>query len=146
MDPNYFPAIYTITNVWKTFGWDSILYMSAMSSIDMNLYEAAKLDGANRVQQMWNITLPSIKPTIMLLLIFAIGSVLSTNTDLVLLLYNPAVYETADVMATYVYRDSLLGGRFSFGTAVGLFTSVLNFTLVFIANFISRKVADYSLW
>ena len=82
----------------------------------------------------------------MLLLIFAIGSVLSTNTDLVLLLYNPAVYETADVMATYVYRDSLLGGRFSFGTAVGLFTSVLNFTLVFIANFISRKVADYSLW
>ena len=146
MDPKCFPAIYTITNVWKTFGWDSILYMSAMSSIDMNLYEAAKLDGANRLQQIWNITLPSIKPTIMLLLIFAIGGVLGTNTDLILLLYNPAVYETADVMATYVYRDSLLGGRFSFGTAVGLFTSALNFTLVFIANFISRKVADYSIW
>ena len=145
MDPKCFPAIYTITNVWKTFGWDSILYMSAMSSIDMNLYEAAKLDGANRLQQIWNITLPSIKPTIMLLLIFAIGGVLGTNTDLILLLYNPAVYETADVMATYVYRDSLLGGRFSFGTAVGLFTSALNFTLVFIANFISRKVADYSI-
>ncbi|MFQ9798021.1 MAG: ABC transporter permease subunit [Clostridia bacterium] len=74
MDPNCFPAIYTITNVWKTFGWDSILYMSAMSSIDMNLYEAAKLDGANRVQQMWNITLPSIKPTIMLLLILPLAA------------------------------------------------------------------------
>lgn len=146
MDPKAFPVIYTVTNVWKSFGWDSILYLSAMSSIDMNLYEAAKMDGANRAQQMWYITIPSIKPTIMLLLIFAIGGMLGTNTDLILLLYNPATYETADVIGTYVYRDSLLGGRFSFGTAVGLFTSVLNFTLVFIANKVSAKVADYSLW
>lgn len=146
MDPKAFPVIYTITNVWKSFGWDSILYLSAMSSIDMNLYEAAKMDGANRAQQMWYITLPSIKPTIMLLLIFAVGGMLGTNTDLILLLYNPATYETADVIGTYVYRDSLLGGRFSFGTAVGLFTSVLNFTLVFVANKVSAKVADYSLW
>ena len=146
MDPKAFPVIYTITNVWKSFGWDSILYLSAMSSIDVNLYEAARLDGANRGQQMWHITLPAIKPTIMLLLIFAIGGVLGTNTDLILLLYNPATYDTADVIGTYVYRDSLLGGRFSFGTAVSLFTSVLNFTLVFIANTVSRKVAEYSLW
>lgn len=146
MDPKAFPIIYTITTVWKNFGWDSILYLSAMSSIDMNLYEAARMDGANRAQQMWYITLPSIKPTIMLLLIFAIGGMLGTNTDLILLLYNPATYETADVIGTYVYRDSLLGGRFSFGTAVGLFTSVLNFSLIFIANKISAKVADYSLW
>ena len=146
MDPKAFPVIYTVTNVWKSFGWDSILYLSAMSSIDMNLYEAARMDGANRAQQMWYITLPSIKPTIMLLLIFAIGGMLGTNTDLILLLYNPATYETADVIGTYVYRDSLLGGRFSFGTAVGLFTSMLNFMLVFIANKVSAKVADYSLW
>ena len=146
MDPKAFPIIYTITTVWKNFGWDSILYLSAMSSIDMNLYEAARMDGANRAKQMWYITLPSIKPTIMLLLIFAIGGMLGTNTDLILLLYNPATYETADVIGTYVYRDSLLGGRFSFGTAVGLFTSVLNFTLIFIANKVSAKVADYSLW
>ena len=146
MDPEAFPYIYTITNVWKRFGWDSILYLSAMSSIDMNLYEAARLDGATRGQQMWHITLASIKPTIVMLLIFAIGGVLGTNTDLILLLYNPAVYDTADVIGTYVYRDSLLGGRFSFGTAVGLFTSALNFTLTFIANAVSRKVADYSLW
>ena len=146
VEPKAFPVIYTITTVWKSFGWDSILYLSAMSSIDVNLYEAARLDGANRGQQMWHITLPAIKPTIMLLLILAIGGILGTNTDLILLLYNPAVYDTADVIGTYVYRDSLLGGRFSFGTAVSLFTSLLNFTLVFISNSISRKVADYSLW
>ena len=146
MDPKAFPVIYTITNIWKSFGWDSILYLSAMSSIDMNLYEAARLDGANRGQQMWNITLPAIKPTVMLLLIFAIGGVLGSNTELILLLYNPATYETADVIGTYVYRDSLLGGRFSFGTAVSLFTSVLNFALIFLANTVSRKVADYSMW
>ena len=146
MDPKAFPVIYTITNIWKSFGWDSILYLSAMSSIDMNLYEAARLDGANRGQQMWHITLPAIKPTVMLLLIFAIGGVLGSNTELILLLYNPATYETADVIGTYVYRDSLLGGRFSFGTAVSLFTSVLNFALIFLANAVSRKVADYSVW
>ena len=95
---------------------------------------------------MWNITLPAIKPTVMLLLIFAIGGVLGSNTELILLLYNPATYETADVIGTYVYRDSLLGGRFSFGTAVSLFTSVLNFALIFLANTVSRKVADYSMW
>ena len=95
---------------------------------------------------MFKITLPSIKPTVMLLLIFAIGGILGANTELILLLYNPATYETADVIGTYVYRDSLLGGRFSFGTAVGLFTSVINFSLVFLANKVSGKVADYSLW
>lgn len=146
MDPKAFPIIYTITNVWKTFGWDSILYISAITAIDMQLYEAARLDGAHRGQQMWYITLPTLKPTIMLLLIFAIGGILGSNTDLILLLYNPATYDTADVIGTYVYRDSLLGGRFSFGTSVGLFTSALNFMLVFIANAVSKKVADYSLW
>jgi len=146
IDPKYFPAIYTVTNVWKSFGWNSILYLSNMSSIDTALYEAARLDGAGRIKQMWYVTLPMLKNLIMLQLIFAVGGVLSANSEMILLLYNPATYETADVIGTYVYRDSLLGGRYSYGTAVGLFTSVINFGLMYIANTISRKVCDYSLW
>ena len=143
---SWFRKILIGGEIWKEFGYGAIVYVAAITGIDPTLYEAAGIDGAGRWKKMWYITLPSIKPTIMLLLIFAIGGMLGTNTDLILLLYNPATYETADVIGTYVYRDSLLGGRFSFGTAVGLFTSMLNFMLVFIANKVSAKVADYSLW
>lgn len=144
--PKYFTAIYTITSIWKSFGWNSILYLSSISSIDPNLYEAAKIDGANRFKQMWHITLPSIQPTIFILLIFAIGGLLSANTEFILLMYNPAIYEKADVIGTYVYREGLMGGDFSSGTAIGLFTSVINFGLLYIANSVSRKVSDYALW
>ncbi|OXM16993.1 ABC transporter permease [Paenibacillus herberti] len=142
----YFPAIYTITSIWKSFGWSSILYLAAMSSIDPHLYEAAKMDGANRFKQMLHITLPSIRPTIFILLIFAIGSLLSANSEFILLIYNPMVLETADVVGTYLYRDGLLGGNFSAGTAVGLFIAVINFALLYIANTLSRKYSDYALW
>lgn len=145
-DPKYYPAIYTITNIWRTFGWSSILYLSSMSSIDPSLYEAARVDGANRFEQMIHITIPSIQSTIFVLMIFAIGGLLSANTEFILLTYNPAVYETADVIGTFVYRDGLLGGNFSSGTAVGIFTSVINFTLLYIANTISRKYSEYALW
>ena len=141
-----FPWIYTGTNIWKSFGFSSILYLSAMAAIDTGLYEAAKLDGANRMRQLWHITLPMIRPTIVIQLIFAVGSVLNANTELILLLYNPAVYDTADVIGTFIYRDSLLNGRFSYGTAVGLFTSVINFMLVYTGNFIARKTVNFSLW
>ncbi|GIO30413.1 sugar ABC transporter permease [Paenibacillus albilobatus] len=145
-EPGYFPAIYTITSIWKSFGWSSILYLAAMSSVDPHLYEAAKMDGANRFKQMLHITLPSIRPTIFILLIFAIGNLLSANSEFILLIYNPMVYETADVIGTYLYRDGLLGGNFSSGTAVGLFISLINFTLLYIANSLSRKYSDYALW
>ena len=145
-EPGYFPAIYTITSIWKSFGWSSILYLSAMSSIDPHLYEAAKMDGANRFKQMVHITLPSIRPTIFILLIFAIGNLLSANSEFILLIYNPALYETADVIGTYLYRDGLLGGNFSSGTAVGLLISAINFTLLYMANRLSRKYSDYALW
>lgn len=145
-EPKYFSAIYTITNIWRHFGWDSILYLSAMSSVDPGLYEAAKIDGANRFQQMLHITLPSIRPTVFILLIFAIGHLLSANSEFILLIYNPAVYEKADVIGTYVYRDGLLGGNFSSGTAIGLFISVINFALLYITNYFSRKYSDYALW
>ncbi|MFC5407416.1 ABC transporter permease [Cohnella soli] len=145
-EPRYFPALYTITSIWKSFGWSSILYLSAMSSIDPALYEAAKMDGANRFKQMVHITLPSIRPTIFILLIFAIGNLLSANSEFILLIYNPALYETADVIGTYLYRDGLLGGNFSSGTAVGLLISIINFTLLYMANRLSRKYSDYALW
>lgn len=145
-EPRYFSAIYTITTIWKSFGWSSILYLSAIASIDPNLFEAAKIDGANRFKQMLHITLPSIRPTIFVLLIFAIGNLLSANSEFILLIYNPSVYEKADVIGTYLYRDGLMGGNFSSGTAVGLFTSIINFGLLYFANTLSRKYTDYALW
>ncbi|PYI56472.1 ABC transporter permease [Paenibacillus flagellatus] len=145
-EPAYFATIYTITTIWKSFGWSSILYLASMSSIDPHLYEAAKLDGANRFGQMVHITLPSIRPTVFVLLIFAIGSLFSANSEFIMLIYNPSLYETADVIGTYLYRDGLLGGRFSLGAAVGLFTAAINFALLAGANALSRKYTDYALW
>ena len=142
----FYPWYYTIINVWKGFGWGSILYLSTISSIDPGLYEAAEIDGAGRWRKMWYITLPQMKNLIMIQLILNIGSMLSSNTEMILLFYNPAVYSTMDVIGTYVYRDSLLGGRYSFGTACSLLISVLSFALMWIANKVSSKVTDFSLW
>ncbi|MEG0691455.1 MAG: ABC transporter permease subunit [Oscillospiraceae bacterium] len=146
MNASYFPFIYTFTNIWKSFGWNSILYLSAMAAIDPALYESARLDGASRMQHIRYITIPCIMPTISIMLIMAVGGVLSSNTDLILLLYNPAVYQTADVIGTYIYRDGIENGNFSFASAVGVFTSVINFILVFIANKISNKLTNNGLW
>lgn len=145
-EPGYFPVIYTITSIWKSFGWSSILYLASMSSVDPHLYEAARMDGANRFKQMFHVTLPSIRPTIFILLILAIGNLLSANSEFILLIYNPMVYDTADVIGTYLYREGLLGGNFSSGAAVGLFISLINFSLLYIANTLSRKHTDYALW
>lgn len=146
VNPNAFPVIYTITNIWKSFGWNAIIYMSAMSSIDPYLYESAQLDGANRIKQMRYITIPLIMPTVAVLLIFQIGGLLSTNSELILLLYNESVYRTADVIDTYVYRVGMLGGKFSYGTAIGLFTSIVNFILLSAANIVSKRISDFGLW
>jgi putative aldouronate transport system permease protein len=146
VDKGAFPAIYTITNVWKTFGFGSILYLSTISSIDPCQYESAKIDGANRLQQAWHITIPGIRRIIAINLIMAIGNILTTNTDLILLLYHPSTYEVADVIGTYVYRIGIVGGEFSYSAAVGLFMSVIGFTLAFSANRISNKISDYGLW
>lgn len=142
----YFPALYTVTRIWRSFGWDSILFLAAMSSIDTSLYEAADIDGANRMDKMWHITIPGIKPTIILILVFNVGAIMSSNTEMILLMYNTNVYETADVFGTYVYRSGLLEGRFSFGTAVTLFQTMVNFMLVFGANMVARKLGDNSIW
>ena len=144
--PDAFPWIYVLTTVWQTFGWSSILYLSTISSIDPNLYEAAELDGAGRFQKVWHITLPFMLPLIIIQLILAIGSLMSIGTEMILLLYNPSTRATADVIGTYVYREGLLGGKFSSGAAAGLFMSIINMALTFGANALSRKFTDYSLW
>ncbi len=144
--PAFFPGIYTLINVWKSFGFSSILYFSSISAIDPALYESARLDGAGRFKLMWHITLPAIKPTIAILLIMQIGSILASNVDLILLLYRPSTYRTADTIGTYIYRLGITDGRFSYTTAIGLFMTVINFTLVFIANKTSNKLTGYAMW
>ena len=145
-EPSAFPSIYTFTNVWKTFGFNSILYMSTISSIDPGLYEAAKIDGADRFQQMWHITLSGLKPIIAIQLILQIGSILSTNSDLILLLYTPATYDVADVIGTYTYRLGIIGGEYSYTTAAGLFMSMIGFVLTYFSNIVSNKLTGYGLW
>ena len=141
-----FTFIYTITNIWKSFGFNSILYMSAITAIDTSLYESARLDGASHLQQVWYITLPSIRPTIAIMLIMAVGGLMSSNTDLILLLYTSATYETADVIGTYVYRVGVQGGKFSQTAAIDLFATIINFALVFGANRLSNKISGTGLW
>jgi putative aldouronate transport system permease protein len=142
----WFRPLYVGSGVWQDFGWDSIIYLGALSAVDPQLYEAARIDGANRGHQLRHITMPSIMPTIVTLLILYIGHLLSVGTEKVLLLYNPAIYEVADVIGTYIYRDGILGANYSFSTAVGLFSSVIGFVLLLMANAISKKVNEVSLW
>jgi putative aldouronate transport system permease protein len=133
-------------NIWQELGWDSIIYFAALTSIDVSLYEAARVDGAGRWRQMWHITLPGIAPTVVILLILRIGNLMSLGWDRIYLLYNDMVMETADVISTYVYRTGMLQVQYSYATAVGLMNSIVNIVLLFSANFISRKVSDSSLW
>lgn len=150
-EPKNFDTVYIATIVWVTFGFDSILYMSAISGIDQELYEAARLDGASRWQQVWYITLPGILPTVSICLIMALGGILGTNTDLILNLYGPANYAKSDCIGTYVYREGIGdqgtgGGKYSATAAIGLFSAVINITLLFIANKISNLLTDTGLW
>ena len=127
-------------------GWGSIIYLSALSGIDQSLYEACEIDGGGRLRQLWHITLPGILPTIVILLIMRMGQILSVGYEKIILLYNEFTYSTADVISTYVYREGLINANFSYSTAVGLFNSVVNILVLCIANTISRKVTETSLW
>ena len=144
--PEYFRTIYTATGIWQGIGWNSIIYLAAIAGVDSGLHEAAALDGAGRFRRIWHITLPGIKPTIVILLIMQIGGMRSVGYEKIILLYNESIYETADVISTFVYRRGLLEFNWSFSTAVNLFNSLLNFILVFTANAISRKVTETSLF
>ena len=144
--PAWFYPIYIISGIWQNVGWDSIIYFAALTGIDQSLYEAAEIDGANRFKKIIHVTLPGISPTIVILLIMRIGNMMTLGWDKILLLYNPMVYEKADVISTYVYRIGLMNFEYSFAAAVGFFNSIINFVLLILANTVSRKVNETSLW
>jgi len=134
------------SEIWQWFGWNSIIYLAALSSINMELYEAAKIDGASRFKQMIHIALPGLAPTIIILLILALGNIMSANLEKIILMYSPANYATSDVIPTYAFRVGLLQAQFSFGAAVGLFNSVANCIVLLTANSICRRFLGNSLW
>lgn len=145
-EPSWFPAVYVGSAIWQTTGWGSIIYLAAITGIDPSMYESAVIDGASRYKQILHITIPSILPTIVIMLIMRIGGVFSVGYEKVMLLYNPLTYETADVVSTYVYRRGLQGMEYSFASAVGLFNSVLNLVMIVSFNAICKKLNETSLW
>jgi len=144
--PEFFRSIFVGSGIWQSFGFSSIIYTAALTSIDPQLYEAAMIDGAGRFQQIRYVTLPGIANTIIILLILRIGTLFAVGADKVLLLYNPMIYETADIIPTYVYRKGLLDASYGYSTAVGLFNSVINFLLLILANKLARKYSEISLF
>ncbi|KIR66537.1 MULTISPECIES: ABC transporter permease [Micromonospora] len=144
--PEWFRTIYVSSEVWQTVGWGTILYLAALTTIDENLYEAARIDGANRWRQTWHVTLPGIRPTMVTLLILNIGTFMAVGFEKILLLYNPLTYPTADVISTYLYRMGFESSNFSYAAAIGLFEAVIGLTLVLTANAISKRTVGTSLW
>lgn len=142
----YFSTIYVGTNIWQQLGWGSIIYLSALINIDPQLYEAAKIDGAGKLRQIISITIPCILPTIIIMFILRTGKILTLGAEKVMLLYNPTIYEYADVISTFVYRKGLEDANYSYAAAVGLFNSVVNFIMLYSINRLSKKVSDSSLW
>lgn len=146
LNPDLFQPIYVISDIWQGLGWGSIIYIAAISGINAELYEAARMDGAGRFKQMWHVTLPGILPTIITMFILRVGNMLNLGFEKIILLYNSSVYETADVISTYVYRKGLVDQSYSFSTAVGLFNSLINLLLLFIANKLCKRLTEHSLW
>lgn len=143
---NYFQGIFVGTNLWQYCGFNSIIYLAAISAVDPELYDAAIVDGANRWQQTWHVTLPGISTTIIILLIMRLGSLFSLGYEKIILIYSPAVYETADIISSFVYRSGLKEANYSYAAAVNLFNSVMNFILLISFNYLSRKLTERSLF
>ncbi|MDD9265876.1 ABC transporter permease [Paenibacillus sp. GCM10023248] len=144
--PEMFRTIYVLSEIWQKIGWESIIYLAALMGIDQEQYEAARMDGASKLQQIWNITLPGILPTIAIMFILRMGNLLNVGFEKIILLYNPSTYDTADVISSFVYRKGLIEFGWSYSSAVGLFNSVINLALLIAANKISKKVSQSSLW
>ena len=145
-NPALYRTIYILSDIWQEIGWGSIIYLSALSGVDAQLYDAAAIDGAGRFQKLLHVTLPGIMPTIVTMFILRIGNLMSIGYEKTILLSNPSTYETADIISSYVYRAGLLEQNYSYSTAIGLFNSVINLILLLIANKLSKKLADTSLW
>lgn len=145
-DNRYFQGIFVGTNLWQYCGFNSIIYLAAISSVDPELYDAALVDGANRWQQTYHVTLPGISTTIIILLIMRLGNLFSIGFEKIILLYSPAVYETADVISSFVYRSGMKDANYSYSTAVNLFNSLMNFILLLSFNSLARKLTEKSLF
>ena len=146
MSNRWFRSILVLTDGWKTMGWGSIIYIAAISGIDQELYEAAEIDGAGRLKKIWHITLPMLSSTIVLMLILRLGTIMVDGQEQVLMLYNPTVYETGDILTTYVYRMGIGKMDYSFSSAVGLLNSVISLFLVLSGNYISGKLTNRTIW
>ena len=145
-NPGWFRPIYIGSGIWQGIGWSTIIYLASLAGINPELYESAHVDGANRWRQAIHITLPGMMPTVSILLIFAVAGIVSVGFEKAFLMQNPAIYETADVISTYVYRRGIVGMDFSFGQAIGLFNAAIAIILLTTANYISKIASDTSLW
>ncbi|MGG1514376.1 ABC transporter permease subunit [Paenibacillus oryzisoli] len=145
-DENYFRPIVVLSNIWKESGWGSIIYLATIAGINSELYEAASIDGANRRQKLWSITLPGIKSTIIVLFILRLGQMMGNGFEQIFVLQNPMNLGVSEVFETYAYRVGILGGRFSFGTTVGLFTSVIGLIFLLIGNKIAKLMKEDGIW
>jgi putative aldouronate transport system permease protein len=146
MDKRYFRSILVLTDGWKEIGWGSIIYIASITGVDPSLYEAETVDGAGKFRQVLHVTLPAIAPTIVMMLILRVSNILNAGFQQIFIMYNPTVYEVADIIGTYVYRVGLGQMKFGFGTAVGLFNSVVAFILVISCNLLSRRLTGRSIW
>ena len=144
--PEWFRPVFIGSNIWQNAGWGAIVYIATLSGVSPELYESATVDGANRVQKMWHISLPSILPVVMLLLVLQFGRLLSENTQKILLMYSELNYETADVIGTYVYRRGLQFAEYSFGVAVGLFNSLANVIMLILSDRVAKRLSGHGLW
>lgn len=144
--PEWFRTIYTLTNIWVGLGYNSVVYIAALSGVDQQLYEACTIDGGGRLRQAISVTLPGILPTIVTMFLIQIGNILNVGYELIILLYQPVTFETADTISTYVYRIGIEKANYSLSTAVSFFNSIVGFVLVIIANYFSNKVNDTGLW
>jgi putative aldouronate transport system permease protein len=142
----WFRPVVIVTNIWKEAGWATIIYLAALTGIDPQLHEAAAIDGANRWQRIWNINLPGIISMIVLVACLNLGSVLQAGFEQILTLYNPAVYQTGDILDTYVYRAGLISARYSMGAAIGLFQSLIGFLLIVVAYRLAYKLTGYRIF
>jgi putative aldouronate transport system permease protein len=145
-DKVWFRPVLVVTSIWKGVGWGSIIYLASLAGIDPQLYEAAEIDGAGRFRKMISITLPSLVPVITIMLIFSAGNLVKDDFDQIFNMYNASVYSVADVLSTYTYRVGLIDMRYSFSTAVGLFTNVISFVLIVMTNSIAKRINEYGLW
>ena len=145
-EPGWFRPLYIGSGIWQQVGWSSIIYLAALSGVNPELYESAWMDGAGRLRRAWHVSLPGIAPTIYLLFILAVGQLMSVGFEKPFLLQNPAIYETADVIETYVYRRGIINQEYGYSAAVGLFNSAINLALLLVANRLTGRYTQHSLW